>query len=180
MANLHSSSDFRVNPFKVLRLVLVLVGLLLVVFLERRSKKYSSTTLPASSCPPCSCDCISEPTLSLPLEAIDSSLADCGKDDPETNKEMTKDIVALLKEELALHENVTSDSFKRTNALIMGAKKTSSHYQKEAEKCNAGMETCEEAREKAEVSLTAERKLTALWMSRAHEYGWKEDTNDNL
>lgn len=103
--------------------------------------------------------------------------SDCGKDDQEINNEMKKDIVALLTEEISLHENVTSESLQRTNALIMSAKRTSSHYQKEAEKCNTGVENCEEAREKAEVSLREERKRTALWMGRAHEYGWKDETN---
>ncbi|PIN26626.1 hypothetical protein CDL12_00606 [Handroanthus impetiginosus] len=73
------------------------------------------------------------------VKVINSSLGDCGKYDPETNNEMKKDIVALYTEEISLHENVTSESLQRTKALIMGAKKTSSHYQKKAEKCNAGM-----------------------------------------
>ncbi|PIN14957.1 hypothetical protein CDL12_12401 [Handroanthus impetiginosus] len=103
---------------------------------------------------------------------------DCGKDDPETNNEMKKDIVAIYTEEISLHENVTSESLQRTKALIMGAKRTSSHYQKEAEKCNARMETYEEARERAEVALIEERKLTTLWMSRAREYGWKDNISD--
>ncbi|KAJ6401347.1 hypothetical protein OIU84_016709 [Salix udensis] len=38
-----------------------------------------------------------------------------------------------------------------------------SQYQKEADKCNSGMETCEEAREKAEATLAAQKKLTAMW-----------------
>ena len=88
---------------------------------------------------------------------------------------MEKDIISLLSEELSLQKNVTDDSLKRTNALIMDAKKTSSHYQKEAEKCNAGMETCEEARERAVTALTEERKLSALWESRALEHGWKDE-----
>ncbi|KAL3649912.1 hypothetical protein CASFOL_006315 [Castilleja foliolosa] len=160
----------------MLRVVLVFVGLLLICYVERHSQKHSTSL--AASCPPCSCDCISEPTLSLPSEFINSSFTDCGKDDPETYSEMKKDLVALLSEEISLHENVTTDTLERTKALLMSAKRTSSHYQKEAEKCNAGMETCEGAREQAEVELTDERKLTALWMSRAREYGWKDDTND--
>ncbi|KAK6144616.1 hypothetical protein DH2020_021436 [Rehmannia glutinosa] len=180
MANSYAPSDFRVNRVMVLRVVLVFVGLLLICYVERHSQKYSTAL--AASCPPCSCDCISEPTLSLPLGYLNLLImhADCGKDDPETYNEMKKDLVALLSEEISLHENVTTDTLQRTKALIMGAKRTSSHYQKEAEKCNAGMETCEEARERAEVELLEERKLTALWMSRAHEYGWKNDTNEFL
>ncbi|KAL7109113.1 hypothetical protein ACP275_06G155100 [Erythranthe tilingii] len=178
MANSHPPSDFRVNRVKLMRVVLVLVCLILICYVERHSRKYSTAL--AVMCPPCSCDCSSEPSLSLPLDFINSSFADCGKDDPEINKEMKKDIVALLTEELSLHENVTNDSLQRTKALIMSAKRTSSHYQKEAEKCNTGVETCEEARERAEVKLRKERKLTALWMNRAHQFGWKDETNDFL
>ncbi|GFP88843.1 hypothetical protein PHJA_001028000 [Phtheirospermum japonicum] len=179
MANSYLPSDFRVNRVMVLRVVLVFVGLLLICYVERHSQKYSTSL--AASCPLCSCDCISEPTLSLPLgDFIFTLHADCGKDDPETYSEMKKDLVALLSEEISLHENVTTDTLQRTKVLIMSAKRTSSHYQKEAEKCNAGMETCEGARERAEVELIEERKLTALWMSRAHEYGWKDETNDFL
>lgn len=106
--------------------------------------------------------------------------ADCGKDDPETRNEMKKDMVALLTEEISLHANVSGDSLQRTNALIMMAKRASSHYQKEADKCIAGVETCEEARERAGAALIDERTLTALWMSRAQEYGWKDDMNEIL
>lgn len=100
--------------------------------------------------------------------------ADCGKDDPEMSDEMKKDIVTLLSEEINLQRNVSIDSLDRTKALIIDAKKTSSHYQKEAEKCNTGMETCEEAREKAEAALSEERKLSALWEKRARENVWLE------
>lgn len=101
--------------------------------------------------------------------------ADCGKNGPETNEEMRKDALSLLAEELSLQKDVADDNLQRTKALITAAKKTSSHYQKEAEKCNAGMETCEEAREKAEAGLIEERKLSALWEKRAHEHGWKDE-----
>lgn len=103
--------------------------------------------------------------------------ADCGKDDPETRDEMKKDMIALLTEEINLHANVTGDSLQRTNVLIMSAKRASSHFQKEANKCIAGVETCEAARQRAGVALIEERKLTALWISRAQDYGWKDDMN---
>lgn len=65
MAISHSSSDLRVNRVKVLRMVLVLVGLLLICFVEKNSKKYSAAL--AHSCLPCSCDCVSDSGLtSLP------------------------------------------------------------------------------------------------------------------
>ncbi|KAK5785949.1 hypothetical protein PVK06_040571 [Gossypium arboreum] len=54
------------------------------------------------------------------------------------------------------------------------AKKLASQYQKEADKCNLGMETCKEVREKAEEALSAQMKLTAMWEIRARQKGWRE------
>ncbi|CAK9174691.1 unnamed protein product [Ilex paraguariensis] len=106
---------------------------------------------------------------------FNSSYADCAKDDPDMSEEMEKDIITLLSEEINLLKNVTNDSLEHTQALIIDAKKTSSHYQKEAEKCNTGMETCEEARERAQAALTEERKLSVKWEQRARECGWKDE-----
>lgn len=65
MANSHSASYLRVNRVKVLRMVLVLLGLLMICYVERHSKKYSAAL--ALSCSPCSCDCVSDANLmSLP------------------------------------------------------------------------------------------------------------------
>ncbi|KAE8709295.1 cellulose synthase-like protein H1-like isoform X1 [Hibiscus syriacus] len=58
---------------------------------------------------------------------------------------------------------------------LLEAKKIASQYQKEADKCSSGMETCEEAREKAEVTLEAQRKLTAIWESRSRQKGWRQE-----
>ncbi|KAL6582480.1 hypothetical protein OROMI_006494 [Orobanche minor] len=138
MANSQSASDLRVHRIKVLRMVLVLVGLLIICYVERHSKKYSAAL--ALSCLPCYCDCVS---VSLPAENFNTSFADCGKDDPETRDEMKKDMIALLTEEISLHANVTGDSLQRTNVLTMSAKRASSHFQKEENKCIAGVETCE-------------------------------------
>ncbi|OVA20106.1 Protein of unknown function DUF1068 [Macleaya cordata] len=151
-----------------LRLVLVLVGICLVGYLMGHPLNWRSRQNLArqSSCPPCVCDCSSEAIFSLP--------SDCGKNDPDMNEELEKDIIDLLSEELSLQKNVTNDNMQHTRASILEARKTSSQYQKEAEKCNAGMETCEEAREKAEAALIAERKLSALWEKRARENGWKD------
>lgn len=99
--------------------------------------------------------------------------ADCGNHDPDVHEEMEKDIVALLSEEIDLQKRVDNDSSEHTRALIMDARRASSHYQKEAEKCNAQTETCEEARERAEAELVEEYKLSALWEKRARELGWK-------
>ncbi|MCI96033.1 hypothetical protein A2U01_0117332, partial [Trifolium medium] len=52
---------------------------------------------------------------------------------------------------------------------LLEAKKIASQYQKEADKCNSGMETCEQAREKAELALVAQKKVTALWELRARQ-----------
>jgi hypothetical protein len=49
-----------------------------------------------------------------------------------------------------------------------------SQYQKEAEKCNFGMDTCEAARERAEEVLQEQRKLSATWEFGARERGWRE------
>ena len=49
-----------------------------------------------------------------------------------------------------------------------------SQYQKEAEKCDSGMGSCEAAREKAEKVLEEQRKLTAIWDLRARERGCRE------
>ncbi|KAL1833425.1 hypothetical protein ACET3Z_003076 [Daucus carota] len=116
--------------------------------------------------------CLVETTLPLPLGISSGTLEDCGKDNPETNEEMKKDVITLLTEEISLQKTVIDDNLAHTKALIMDARKSSSHYQKEAEKCNTGMETCEEAREKAEAELTEERKLSLLWENRARENGW--------
>ncbi|TYG97781.1 hypothetical protein ES288_A10G065200v1 [Gossypium darwinii] len=60
------------------------------------------------------------------------------------------------------------------NQQRSAAKKLASQYQKEADKCNSGMETCEEVREKAEEALSAQMKLTAMWEIRARQKGWRE------
>ncbi|XP_047337594.1 uncharacterized protein LOC124941335 [Impatiens glandulifera] len=168
----HHPSDRSSSSRLCIRLMLVLVGLLLVVYILGKQTQGRLKDA-AASCPPCDCDCSSENIFSLPLGLVNSSYSDdCGKDDPSMKEEMKKDITSLLSEEILLMKNVTDDNLRRTNALTIDAMMTSSHYQKEAEKCNAGMETCEGAREMAESELTEERKLTALWESRAREFGW--------
>lgn len=102
--------------------------------------------------------------------------ADCGKHDPVLNEEMNKGLLTMLSEELNLQKVVANESLEHTKRLVMDARKTFSQYQKEAEKCNIGMETCEEARQRAEAELIEERRLTALWENRAREYGWSDKT----
>ncbi|XP_059648560.1 uncharacterized protein LOC132294653 [Cornus florida] len=162
-------SDHRLCSPGLLRLVLVLVGVVLVGFVVGPPFLWllKGNSSVEASCPPCSCDCSSETILSMPL--------DCGKDDPEMSEEMEKDIITLLSEELSLQKNVSNDNLEHTKVLIKDARQTSSHYQKEAEKCNTGVETCEEAREKAEAALIEERKQTEEWKKRALEHGWKDE-----
>ncbi|XP_019187920.1 PREDICTED: uncharacterized protein LOC109182255 [Ipomoea nil] len=170
-------SDQRLCSQGAVRCVVIFVGLFLVLYIVRPSILWSSNLRSSvlDSCPLCSCDCDEDSTLPLPLDVLNSSFADCAKDNPEMNEEMKKDIITLLSEEINLLKNVTSDSLQHTNALITGAKRASLHYQREAEKCNTGMETCEEARERAQAALIVERKLSELWESRARDYGWNDD-----
>ncbi|VFQ98800.1 unnamed protein product [Cuscuta campestris] len=170
-------SDQRFCSQGAARCGVIFVCFFLVLFIMKpsvlwRSKERSSGL---DSCPLCSCDCEEDSMLPLPLDVLNGSIADCGKDNPEMNEEMKKDMISLLTEEIKLLKNVTSDSLEHTNALITGAKRASSHYQREAEKCTAGMETCEEARERAQASFIEERKLSQLWESRAREFGWKDE-----
>lgn len=100
--------------------------------------------------------------------------ADCGKHDPVMNEEMRKDLLTMLSEELNLQKIVANETLENAKRLVMDARKTVSHYQQEAVKCNLEVETCEEAREGAEAELIEERRLTALWENRAREYGWTD------
>lgn len=102
--------------------------------------------------------------------------ADCGKHEPEVKEEMEKDIIALMSEELSLQQTVANETLQRTDALLMGARRVSLHYQKEAEKCNAGVETCEEARERAQAELVEELRLSEVWERRARELGWTDNS----
>ncbi|KAK6241879.1 Protein of unknown function DUF1068 - like 3 [Theobroma cacao] len=148
-----------------------LVGYILGPTLFWRLKEKSTAQ---ASCPSCVCDCSLETNFLLLPGLVNSTYSDCGKNDPDVNEELEKDIVALLSEEINLQKIVSNDTLKHTWALTIDTKRASSHYQKEAEKCNAGVGTCEEAREKAEAELREELKLTALWEKRAHELGWKD------
>jgi gamma-tubulin complex component 2 len=100
--------------------------------------------------------------------------AACGTNDPEHNKEMEKQFVDLLNEELKLQQVVAEEHIHHMNATLVEAKRQATQYQREAEKCNAATETCEEAREKSEGAISKEKKLTALWERRAREMGWQE------
>lgn len=99
--------------------------------------------------------------------------ADCGSSDPEVKKEMEKQFVDLLTEELKLQESVAEEHMRHVNITFGEAKRVASLYQREAEKCNAATETCEEAREWAEALLIQEKKVTNLWEQRARQMGWE-------
>ncbi|CAN6708083.1 unnamed protein product [Malus baccata var. baccata] len=135
---------------------------------------HSSSSSSSFVCPPCTCDCSSQPLLSIPIGLSNISFADCAKHDPEVNEDTEKNFVDLLTEELKLREAEALESQQRADMALLEAKKIASQYQKEADKCSSGMETCEEAREKAEATLEAQRKQTALWELRARQRGWKE------
>ncbi|XP_030539608.1 uncharacterized protein LOC115747546 [Rhodamnia argentea] len=128
----------------------------------------------SSACPACDCDCSSQPLLSIPEGLSNGSFADCAKRDPEVGEDTEKNFAELLSEELKLRETEALESQQRADMALLEAKKLTSQYQKEADKCNSGMETCEEAREKAEAAFVAQKKLTAMWELRARQRGWRE------
>ncbi|KAM1038835.1 hypothetical protein ACFX13_034187 [Malus domestica] len=156
----------------VLRLVFVLVGLCLVGYAVVHPTLYWSFK-EHSSCPQCPCDCSTD-FASAPVDIINSSISDCGKHEPEMKEEMEKDIIALMSEELSLQQAVANETLQRADAALMGVRKVSSLFQKEAEKCNVGVETCEEARERAEAELAEELRLSEVWEKRAQELGWND------
>uniref|UniRef100_A0A0E0KSF6 DUF1068 domain-containing protein n=1 Tax=Oryza punctata TaxID=4537 RepID=A0A0E0KSF6_ORYPU len=135
----------------------------------------SAAAIVSPSCPPCSCDC--PPPLSLQSIApglVNFSTSGCGKNDPELSKEMEKQFVDLLNEELKLQQIVAEEHSHHMNATLVEAKRQATQYQREAEKCNAATETCEEARERSEAAISKEKKLTALWEQRARQLGWQD------
>jgi len=103
-----------------------------------------------------------------------SNLLDCMKHDPEVSHEIEKSFTDMLSEELRLNEEEAQKKQQRADVALLEAKRMTSQYQKEAEKCNFGMDTCEAARERAEEVLQEQRKLSATWEFRARERGWRE------
>ncbi|XP_062084671.1 uncharacterized protein LOC133790864 [Humulus lupulus] len=165
------SPDKGVNPRLVLRAILFMFGVCSVGYSIRPLwylRLREKATAQGSSCPQCQCHCSSNGFFPLPSDI------DCAKDDPEMNEEITKGIMTLTLEELELHKSVANETLEHTKVLVLDARRASSHYQKEAEKCNAGVETCEEARERAESQLIEERNLSTLWEERALKLGWKD------
>lgn len=106
-------------------------------------------------------------------DELASNYADCGSNDPDLKQEMEKQLTDLLSEELKLQEAVAKEHTRHMNVTFAEAKRVASQYQREAEKCNAATEICEQARERAEALLIKERKLTTMWEKRARQMGWE-------
>ncbi|XP_057527339.1 uncharacterized protein LOC130806330 [Amaranthus tricolor] len=171
------------NP-KVVKISLGLIALSIAAYIvgpplywhflegsDSLSDQSSSTSI---NCPPCSCNCNSSPLITIPDGLNNISFTDCSKHDPGLSEDTEKNFADLLAEELKLREAEAAENQKRADMALLEAKKVTSQYQKEADKCNSGMETCEEAREKAEAALVAQKKLTAMWEQRARQKGWKD------
>jgi len=95
------------------------------------------------------------------------------KHDPEVSREMEQSLTNMLKDELRLVKKKLRKNSSADLALLE-AKRMTSQYQKEAEKCDSGMDSCQAAREKAEKVVGEQRKLTAIWELRAREREWRE------
>ncbi|KAK6134717.1 hypothetical protein DH2020_031543 [Rehmannia glutinosa] len=121
----------------------------------------------SASCPPCNCDCDSLPLLSIPQGLNNASFADNWSTigGPDISFWLPVSLFKLP----SLREAEALENQQRADMALLEAKKMTSQYQKEADKCNSGMETCEEAREKSEAALLAQKQLTALWESRARQ-----------
>uniref|UniRef100_A0A6N2ND93 DUF1068 domain-containing protein n=1 Tax=Salix viminalis TaxID=40686 RepID=A0A6N2ND93_SALVM len=142
-----------------LKMVVVIMGFCLVGYivgppLYWRVSELLTANIRSSThrCPPCSCDCSSQQLLLL-LDGLSSR---------------------SFTDELRLSEEEAQKKQQRADLALLEAKRMTSQYQKEAEKCNFGMDSCEEAREKAEDVVEEQRKLTAIWELRARERGWRE------
>ena len=108
------------------------------------------------------------------VHSFDFLSLECQKVDPALKEDIDKTSSELLSEELKLQESVFNESQRHAESALLDAKKLSSQYQKEAEKCNAGMETCEEAREKSEMALAAQKEVSMMWETRARDLGWRD------
>ncbi|CAN1222605.1 hypothetical protein LINGRAPRIM_LOCUS620 [Linum grandiflorum] len=136
----------------------------------------SSSSSSSSDCPPCFCDCSSQPLLALSDDGyLISSLTECMKRDPEVSQEMEE----LLSEEVKLKEAEAARNQQRADVALLEAKKMASQYQKEADKCSAGMDTCEVAREKADEALLSQRRISSIWELRARQRGWRPSAADS-
>ncbi|TKY72189.1 gamma-tubulin complex component 2 [Spatholobus suberectus] len=165
---------------RVFKLLIWILGLFLVAYIAGRplhwhlNETLNSTSQP---CPPCHCDCSLQPLLSLPEGLTNNSIIDCMRQDPEVSEEVGKSFTDLLAEEVKQKEAEAEEKQRIADTKLLEAKKIASQYQKEADKCNSGMETCEKARERAEAALENQMKETALWELRARQRGWNKDAS---
>ncbi|XP_077252510.1 uncharacterized protein LOC143891896 [Tasmannia lanceolata] len=174
MAGSENSCNPRILKGVVILLALCLGGYIVGPPLYWHLAEGLASASSSSSCPPCLCDCASQPLLSIPSGLSNASFEDCGKHDEQVNEEMERNFTDLLSEELKLREAESLENQRHADMALLEAKKMASQYQKEADKCNSGMETCEEAREKAEAALLAQKRLSTMWEMRARQRGWKE------
>ncbi|KAJ7548688.1 hypothetical protein O6H91_07G022500 [Diphasiastrum complanatum] len=153
-----------------LKALLVLLALGLGIYIVGPSlywelRESVSEAKHSGSCSPCQCDCTA-------LESV-NLFSDCAKLDP-----VLQDIdhikIQDLHEELKLQEYSNEERQLHFDNAYLEIKKLTSQYQKEAEKCNVGMETSEEAREKPEAELALEVQKTKVWEYRARQLGWQE------
>ncbi|ESW19688.1 hypothetical protein PHAVU_006G146800 [Phaseolus vulgaris] len=157
---------------KAFRLVIWILGLFLIAYIAGRPLYWHlNETLNATSspCPPCQCDCSLQPLISLP--------EDCMRHDQEVTEEVVVSFSKRLAEEVKKREVEAEEKQRKADTKLLEAKKIASQYQKEADKCNSGMETCEQARERAETALENQLKETALWEVRARQRGWNKDAS---
>ncbi|ONK74472.1 uncharacterized protein A4U43_C03F6630 [Asparagus officinalis] len=143
------------NP-RLLRAILLLMGLGLASYIVVPPLYWhlvEALGSSSSSCPPCSCDCSSQPLLSLPEELSNVSFADCAKRDPEVSEDMEKNFTDLLAEELKLKEAEAAEAQRRADVTLLEAKKLASQYQKEADKCSSYEYLVKKQRERAEADI---------------------------
>ncbi|EOA19639.1 hypothetical protein CARUB_v10003009mg [Capsella rubella] len=161
---------------KTAKVVTVVMGLCIVTYIAGPSLYWHLNETIADSlhsCPPCVCDCSSQPLLSIPDGLSNHSFLDCMRRE-EGSEENESSFTEMVAEELKLREAQAQEDEWRADRLLLDAKKAASQYQKEADKCSMGMETCELAREKAEATLDEQRRVSYMWELRARQRGWKE------
>ncbi|KAI5673005.1 hypothetical protein M9H77_13369 [Catharanthus roseus] len=167
--NLQYKQQGTCNP-KILKFTTGLIGMCLAGYILGPPLFWHLSESVASighySCPPCHCHCNDQPLISLHQ--------DCMKHNPEMGDEMERNFTDLLSEELRMKEAEALENQQHADMALLEAKKMASQFQKEADKCNSGMETCELARERAEEALEAQRDLSAMWELRAKQKGWRE------
>ncbi|PPS02943.1 hypothetical protein GOBAR_AA17716 [Gossypium barbadense] len=140
---------------------------------EKSRKAHSAAKFPNKKPRNCLSADDKVPTESFTIDEISLDNHGCC-DGPKTGRLRVLDNAPKLFDYLAELRNASFTGQFPVSLSWMDAKKLASQYQKEADKCNSGMETCEEVREKAEEALSVQMKLTAMWEIRARQKGWRE------